>query len=375
MTHICFVINDYSFLLTHRLDLLGNLANSFKVSVICNIKNIDKDKVILAKNANINIIQIKKRDGLFDSFRYKKDLLRKLNCQFSHIFFITLEQSFFGALLAKKMLKQKKYFVLSGLGHNFFKKNLKNRSIKILQRLFFKLAFKRNLVSGVIFQNADDSYEFKNFQKIFLTPEYIIKGNGINVDNFPYMERNFQEFHFCYTGRLVKSKGINKLIEAYDYLSKKYLNMKFHLSICGIYDESDRDSIDINTLKKLENSSSISLYRNVMHTEVLQILKQANIFILPSIREGISKSALEAASTGMPILAADNPCTCEVVKNRINGLIYSDKNNLGLNLALEEIISLSEDELIKFGKSSRKFIESTFSLNQITSEYLDIIRQ
>ena len=94
MTHICFVINDYNFLLTHRLDLLENLANSFKVSVICNIKNIDKDKVILAEKANIKIIQINKRNGLFDSFRYKKDLLIKLNSQFSHIFFVTLEQSF-----------------------------------------------------------------------------------------------------------------------------------------------------------------------------------------------------------------------------------------------------------------------------------------
>ena len=119
-----------------------------------------------------------------------------------------------------------------------------------------------------------------------MTPEYIIKGNGINVDKFPYMERNFQEFHFCYTGRLVKSKGINKLIEAYDYLSKKYLNMKFHLSICGIYDESDHDSIDINTLKKLENSESISLYRNVVHTEVLQILNKQIYLFYPQLEKG-----------------------------------------------------------------------------------------
>ena len=56
-------------------------------------------------------------------------------------------------------------------------------------------------------------------------------------------------------------------------------------------------------------------------------------------------------------------------------MIYSDKNNLGINLALEEIISLSEGELIKYGRSSREFIESTFSLKQITREYLDVIRQ
>ena len=65
MLHACFVINDYNFLITHRLDLLKNLAKQINITVICDVKKIDENKIKLLDEFNIKIIKIQRRNGFF----------------------------------------------------------------------------------------------------------------------------------------------------------------------------------------------------------------------------------------------------------------------------------------------------------------------
>ena len=124
MQHACFVINDFNFLLSHRLDLLIGLSKKIDITVICSIKDNQRNKIHYIKNQNISLIEVQSRKNIFDSFRYAKDLLNCIKPRFTHIFFITLEQSFFGSLLASKITNTKLFFVISGLGNNFFQKDL-----------------------------------------------------------------------------------------------------------------------------------------------------------------------------------------------------------------------------------------------------------
>ena len=373
MLHACFVINDYNFLITHRLDLLKNLAKQINVTVICDIKKNDENKIKDLDEFNIKIIKIRRRNGIFDFLRYRKDLISKLNNNFTHVFFVTLEQSFFGALIAKKPCAWKLYFIISGLGHNFFKLDFKSLLIKNLQKYYFKSAFKKNLINGIIYQNCEDKALFADFYKEYPQKEYLIKGNGINLIDFPYIQRNFKNLNFCYTGRLVHSKGIEKLLDAHALIVEKYPERKIKLIICGIYDLNDDDKISISTLQRLRNSEDISFYENLEHSKVIKVLERASIFVLPSAREGISKAALEAASTGMPIVAANTDGTKDVVQHNTNGLIYEYRNKNGLLNSLEHIINLREEELEAFSRASREFIKSDFSSEIITQKYLEII--
>ena len=373
MLHACFVINDYNFLITHRLDLLKNLAKQINVTVICDIKKNDENKIKHLNDFNIKIIKIQRRNGIFDFLRYRRDLISKLNNNFTHVFFVTLEQSFFGALIAKKPCAWKLYFIISGLGHNFFKLDFKSLLIKNLQKYYFKSAFKKNLINGIIYQNCEDKALFADFYKEYPQKEYLIKGNGINLIDFPYIQRNFKNLNFCYTGRLVHSKGIEKLLDAHALIVEKYPERKIKLIICGIYDLNDDDKISISTLQRLRNSEDISFYENLEHSKVIKVLERASIFVLPSAREGISKAALEAASTGMPIVAANTDGTKDVVQHNTNGLIYEYRNKNGLLNSLEHIINLREEELEAFSRASREFIKSDFSSEIITQKYLEII--
>ena len=373
MQHACFVINDFNFLLSHRLDLLIGLSKKIDITVICSIKDNQRNKIHYIKNQNISLIEVQSRKNIFDSFRYAKDLLNCIKPRFTHIFFITLEQSFFGSLLASKITNTKLFFVISGLGNNFFQKDLGSRIKNRFQNLVLSSAFKKKSIEAVIFQNKDDIIDFKKQVQVFSTNCVLIRGNGIDLNNFSYDERNFERINFCYTGRLVKSKGLEELVNSFIKLSKKYNDLNPGLIICGIYDPNEKDLVSNNTLSKIKTLKNIFYYKNLNHHEVIDILRNASVFVLPSMREGISKAALEGASTGLPLIAANTPGTRDVVQHNINGLHYEITDNNGLMKAMEKIIHMSKENLIDLGKASRSYVRKNFAINIIVDEYLKLI--
>ena len=129
----------------------------------------------------------------------------------------------------------------------------------------------------------------KNMYKFFSTDCVLIRGNGINLNNFSYEERKFERINFCYTGRLVKSKGLEELVNSFLKLSNKYHNSDLGLIICGIYDPNEKDLISNNTFSKIKTLRNIFYYENLDHYEVINVLRIASVFVLPSTREGISK--------------------------------------------------------------------------------------
>lgn len=373
MLHACFVINDFNFLLSHRLDLLIGLSKKIDVTVICTIKDNQRNKMHFIENQNISLIEIQGRKNLFDTFRYAKDLLNCIKPKFTHIFFITLEQSFFGSLLASKITNSKLFFVISGLGNNFFLKDLRSRIKNIFQNLFLTSAFKKELIEALIFQNKDDIIDFKKHIRIFSTDCVLIRGNGINLNNFSYEERNFENINFCYTGRLVKSKGLEELVSSFLKLCKKYHNLNLGLIISGIHDPNEKDLISNNTFSKIKTLRNIFYYENLDHYEVINVLRIASVFVLPSKREGISKAALEGASTGLPIIAANAPGSRDVVQQNTNGLLYEITDKNGLMKAMEKIINMNKENLLDLGKASRNYVKKNFDINIIIDEYLELI--
>jgi len=373
MLHACFVINDFNFLLSHRLDLLIGLSKKVDITVICSIKGNQRNKIHFIENQNISLIEIQGRKNLFDTFRYARDLLSCMKPKFTHIFFITLEQSFFGSLLASKITNSKLFFVISGLGNNFFLKDLRSLIKNRFQNLFLMSAFKKKLIEALIFQNKDDIIDFKKHVQIFSTDCVLIRGNGINLNNFSYEERKFERINFCYTGRLVKSKGLEELVNSFLKLSNKYHNSDLGLIICGIYDPNEKDLISNNTFSKIKTLRNIFYYENLDHYEVINVLRIASVFVLPSTREGISKAALEGASTGLPIIAANTPGSRDVVQHNINGLLYEITDKNGLMKAMEKIINMNNDNLLDLGKASRNYVRKNFDINIIIDEYLELI--
>jgi len=97
-----------------------------------------------------------------------------------------------------------------------------------------------------------------------------------------------------------------------------------------------------------------------------------NIFVLPSEREGLPKAAVEAASTGMPLILSDVPGCQECVIDGETGKLISYKDQTELYDAMESFI-LDASLISTMGKKSAEFAKKKFSLEVIEGQYLNII--
>lgn len=368
---LCFVVNDLEFFLSHRVDLAKKLSHFYQIHLICNSKNASSHDLKTVLDNHFVIHDLSRRNkskfiyGYFEYLVNLKRLLNKINAEY--ILFITLELSFIGSIIHHFIKTNKSLFIITGLGPFFYKKELKYKLIKILQKIvFFCLKHKKNFL--FIFQNPDDL-------KLFITQNFVkkshtmtIKGNGINMHDYYLLERNFNEnLTFLFASRLVQSKGIIEFIAASKIILKKYPATKF--LIAGKHDDSDPESINYKEFEDSILGESIHYLGSLSQEKLKEYFYKSSVFIMPSYGEGLPKVALEAAATGMPIIATNvNGCR-ECVMPGYNGLLVESMDEVDLAEAMESFI-LKKFNLSQYSENSYQMIKDNYCVELIAAQYL-----
>ena len=146
-----------------------------------------------------------------------------------------------------------------------------------------------------------------------------------------------KDFVITFVGRIVKDKGINELIEAFVNLSKKHNNLK--LLLVGDYEEH------LNPIKK-ENKILIDSLDSIItvgfQNDIRDFLSITDLFVLPSYREGLPNSLIEAGSFGIPLLATNiNGCN-EIIDDCITGILVEKKSAKKLEEAIDKLLEDKE---------------------------------
>ena len=172
----------------------------------------------------------------------------------------------------------------------------------------------------------------------------------------------------AFVGRLLEDKGIKTLLEAFKIVNTRKLNIK--LMIVGSLDYNNPSSISKKYLESvISNVKNINYLGEVQ--DIRKVWEKAHIAILPSKREGLPKSLLEAASAGRPIIATDVPGCREIAINKINAITIPLNDVKKLS---EAIILLSENNELRkmYGLRSRKLVESDMSEEIVIQKTLSI---
>lgn len=160
-------------------------------------------------------------------------------------------------------------------------------------------------------------------------------GNGINLKTFNILNvkeekieirKSFElendDFVIVFVGRLVKEKGIFDLLEAFKMLSHKYNKVK--LLVVGDNVKGDRDTEFFEKYKSLINDSNIEANIRFLglRNDINRILKAGDIFVLPSYREGMPRSIIEAMAMEKVVIATNiRGCREEVVDGETGYLV------------------------------------------------------
>jgi len=369
MKNICFIVNDFNFFYSHRFDLAKILVKkyNYSVSVISSISNASLEDIKICEENAIQVINLRQRSKDLGILKYLISLHKVLkHNHFEQLIFVTLELSFFGAVLGMLHRKHKRIFIISGIGHHYFLRTMKQRLLRKLEKIVFRISSSKKLDNTFVFQNNDDYELFNNSGILDNYSHTVIFGNGIDINKFSYSKRTGDEVTFCYSGRASKPKGTDTLIEAFKLLREEFPSKKIFLKMF-ILSEKNEDYFNF------PQDKNISIFYDLKQANLITELHRCNVFVMPSEREGLPKAALEAASTGMPIIAANTTGTKETVQNKISGWTFEYANIESLKNCMMHAVN-NYEKLEEIGKHSRNLVTKKFELNKIAAEYNNLLR-
>jgi glycosyltransferase involved in cell wall biosynthesis len=153
-------------------------------------------------------------------------------------------------------------------------------------------------------------------------------------------------------GRLNPAKGIGYLLEALSSLISRYQHIK--LLIVG--DGPSRVSLE-TLAKEYDIQKHVRFLGE--RDDIKELLHLSNIFILPTLSEGMSLSLLEAMAVGLPCIASDIEPLREVIIHGRNGLLVGVKNSGNIRDAIQSLV-IDIEKAKQMGQNAKDFLKQNF---------------
>jgi glycosyltransferase involved in cell wall biosynthesis len=204
---------------------------------------------------------------------------------------------------------------IMGLGSAFLQPTLRGQILRAgLKRAFAVLFNQARTI--VIVQNPDDQAELiaagVRADRIILIP-----GSGVDTQRLQPLPEPPPPIRAAFVGRMLEDKGLRPLMEAYQLLRDRGLDIELWLA--GTPDPENPTSIPLAQLEAWAAMPGVRWLGHVV--EIERVWSQSHIAVLPSRREGLPKSLLEAAAFGRPMVATDAPGCREIVRHGETGLL------------------------------------------------------
>lgn len=368
-TRILFVVNAPEFFLSHRLPIAqAAKAEGYDVHVasafgaqICEIEGQGFTHHVVpfvrsGQNPLSELKTITKLVGLFRSV--KPDLV--------HL--VTIKPVVYGGIAARFAGVNAVVSAVSGLGTVFLASSIAAKARRWLVKRLYAAAFKQKRFA-VIFQNPDDRDILQSLVAVEPADTRMIRGSGVDLDEYPCLPEPEGKPVVVMAARLLRDKGVFEFVQAAQLLVERSVPVTMRL--IGSPDSGNPTSVSKHDLLSWRQAEVVELlgYR----TDIAEQYAAANIVCLPSYREGLPKSLVEAAACGRAVVTTDVPGCRDAITPDITGVLVPAKDSLGLADALQALIK-SPELRYKMGREGRKLAEEAFAIERIVAQHIEIYR-
>jgi glycosyltransferase involved in cell wall biosynthesis len=268
-------------------------------------------------------------------------------------------------MLAAFGLGMAKVNIITGLGSGFIGRDWKGRILKSVLVAALRMLLNSKRTVSVV-QNSDDR---ETLISIGINPETVnlILGSGIDIDNTEPLAETSGPITVGITSRMLDDKGIRPLVTAQSKLQARGLDIR--LLLAGEPDPTNRSTLSEAEMKAFAAMPGIEWLGHI--DDVKTVWERAHIAALPSRREGLPKSLLEAAAFGRPIIATNVPGCREVARHGENALLVPVDDAAALAHAIETLAN-DRELRARFGANGRRAVENCFSSAAIGSQIVEI---
>jgi glycosyltransferase involved in cell wall biosynthesis len=356
-----YLVTEDWYFLSHRLPMaLAALRAGYDVHVVTRVK---RDGAKIAQHGfTLHALSWERGSlnpvGLLSVIRDIRAIYRKYAPDIVH--HVALQPAIVGSLAAIG-LPMVRLNALAGLGYGFTSTSLKARVLRPTLSVFLRALLKGEK-AAVLVQNPDDRAKVSalgvNPARVFLIP-----GSGVDVDVLRPLPEPDGPITVGFIGRLLDDKGIRTLVAAHEILTRR--GEAISLLIGGDADPANPASIPAAEIESWKKQPGIKVLGHV--SNILKFWESAHIAVLPSRREGLPKSLLEAAACARPIVATDVPGCREIARDGVNALLVPPDDAQAL---ADAIILVAKDKRLRatFGKAGRRLVEKEYSAERIGAD-------
>ena len=282
---------------------------------------------------------------------------------------VAIKPVVFGSLAALFLRPSLVVNAVNGFGTLFLSDSIKIKMMRFFVQHIFRFIFNQPGFC-VIVQNPDD---FSGLSEIAsLEPERIslILGSGVDISHFTVLPEPLGVPVIALVSRMLTDKGVCEFVEAAKILRKKNINLR--LVLVGPTDPDNATSIDESQLRQWSDSGVVEWWGE--RRDVREVWAEASIAVLPSYREGLPKTLLEAAACGRPIITTNVPGCREVVRHEENGLLVPAKDSGALAQAIFRLIDDPKWGR-RLGLAGRKRTEALYSEEIVVQKTLALYKR
>jgi glycosyltransferase involved in cell wall biosynthesis len=257
---------------------------------------------------------------------------------------------------------------IAGLGTTFINRTPVTHMVRALYR--FSLRRSRR----VFFQNSDDQ---DCFIREKIVPSKItdrIAGSGVDLEYYrpsPAPSLQGRPFRFLLVSRMLKDKGLEEYAGAARIVRDRLPGNKVEFQLLGAVDQKNPNAVPLARIQGWESAGFVQYLGRT--DDVRPAVRNADCVVLPSYREGVPHSLLEAAAMARPIIASDAVGCRDVVDDHVNGLLCRVRNAEDLAEKMVEMINVSSAHRYAMGLAGRRKVEVQFDEKSVIRKYLDMI--
>lgn len=255
---------------------------------------------------------------------------------------------------------------ITGLGYTTTSTELRARVLRALINTVFRWVLDRE-ETRVIVENPDDASALVQSRAFGRQRVHVVRGAGVDTQRFRPAEPADGPVTALLAGRMLRSKGVEEAAGAARLLRERGVNVR--VALVGEPDPENPQSIPAEELRRWSSEGLVDWrgHRDDMPAQ----WRGAHIGLLPSYREGLPVSLLEAASCGLPLVATDVPGCREIVIHEDNGLLVPLKSVEPLADALERL-GADAGLRARMGRRSRELVEEHFAESIVVEQILSL---
>lgn len=280
-----------------------------------------------------------------------------------------------GCLAARLAGVPRVFAMVTGLGYLFqpasevgIRARLKQRTASVLGWPWLRMAL--GSAAGVLVQNGTDEGELRRRRVLpDRVPCVRIAGSGVDLERFTASPApHAAVVTFLFVGRLLRDKGLREFVDAGARLSLRRPG-RFKLVVAGPFD-ANPSAITKDEVARWVDKGLIEYVGEV--SDVRPLLRACSALVLPSYREGLPRSVLEAMAVGRAVITTDAPGCRETVVPGETGLLVRPKDAEALAEAMQALID-APDRIVTMGSLGRTMAEQRFDVRLVNARILEAL--